>query len=172
MPESMSGLVPKSYPQIVNSQWVIHTPIEYTAQEAVAQGKKLQNDKSHNNQDSTASERSQHRRADQRVGGLYLRHRMFIIHSFAIVYNKTLECRSEKDLSTASQETNKRARISSADGHQERAQGFVPAKSKRSPSAYGERREIDWTAHGESVAVIPQEIRNPSGLQGFFSRHR
>jgi hypothetical protein len=97
---------------------------------------------------------------------------MLILHSFAIAYNKTLECRSEKDLSTASQETNKRARISGANGNQERAQGFVPAKSKRTAAPYGERREIDWTARGESVAVIPQEIRNPSGLQGFFSRHR
>jgi hypothetical protein len=97
---------------------------------------------------------------------------MLIMHSFGIVYIKTLEYRSEKDLSTASQETNKRAWISSADGNQKRAQGFVPAKSKRATPPYGERREIDWTAHGESVAVIPQKIRNPSGLQGFFSRYR
>jgi hypothetical protein len=97
---------------------------------------------------------------------------MLIIHSFGIVFNKTLECRSEKDLSTASQETNKRARISGANGNKKRAQGVVPAKSKRSPAPYGERREINWTAQGEPVAVIPQEIRNPSGLQDFFSRHR
>jgi len=94
------------------------------------------------------------------------------MHGFGIVYNKTPECRSEKDISTASKETNKRARFSGADGNQERAQSFVPAKSERAAAPHGERREIDWTAHGEPVAVIPQEIRNPSGLQGFFSRHR
>jgi hypothetical protein len=97
---------------------------------------------------------------------------MIIMHSFGIVYNISVECRSEKDLSTASQETNKRAWISGAHGNEKRAQGFVPAKSKRATTPDGERREIDWTALGEPGAVIPQEIRNPSGLQGVFSRHR
>jgi hypothetical protein len=63
---------------------------------------------------------------------------MLTLHSFAIAYNKPLERQSEKDLSTASQETNKRARISGANGNKERAQGFVPAKSKRTAAPYGE----------------------------------
>jgi hypothetical protein len=42
----------KTCQQVVNSTAVIHTPFEYTAEEAVAQGKKLQNDKCHNNQGS------------------------------------------------------------------------------------------------------------------------
>lgn len=83
---------------------------------------------------------------------------MLILHSFAIVHNKTLGYGSEKDLSTASQETNKRAWISGAHGNKKRAQGFVPAKSKGAETPYGERREIDRTAHGETAAVLPQEI--------------
>jgi hypothetical protein len=40
---------------------VINTPVDYTAQEAVAQGKKLQNDKSQDNQAQIAQQRSRHK---------------------------------------------------------------------------------------------------------------
>jgi len=36
--------------QIVNTNVVINTPVDYTAQEPVAQGKKLQNEKDQQNQ--------------------------------------------------------------------------------------------------------------------------
>lgn len=107
--------------------------------------------------------------ARRKAGELYLPRKMVILHSFAIVHHKPLEHRSEKDLSTASQETYKRPRIQGADGNEERAQGFGPAKGKRTAAPYGERREIDWCA---AVKPTRFSLKKSEILRGYkaFSR--
>jgi hypothetical protein len=72
------------YQQIINVNEVINKPHDYTAQEAVAQGKRLQIDKNHKS--FLSSERScDQGPADQTMKQLYLRWKMLNLHSFAIV---------------------------------------------------------------------------------------
>ena len=99
---------------------------------------------------------------------MYMRTKILNLHSFAIVYPRTAESRSEKDIPTSSEKENKRTRISCADGHKKRTQGALASKSQGAAPPHGERREIDWTA----VNRLPLSLKKSEILRGYrvFSR--